>query len=394
MATRVLQLGGGVWMKQSIFKIKELGYEVFCVDANPDAPAFQIADGSRAVNIADVTGVSQYADEIGADVVIPLNDLGVMPSIIANLKRGLKVGAPEDVKYYTDKSEMRKRWASAGVAQPQFVVCESADEIGAAVNQIGYPCIVKPCSKWGSRGVSKVNQPAEIAFAKAFAAGNSTQGKYIVEECMTGIEVSVEGLFSNGNAYVLAIADKELQQHENYRVTTQINYTAALEENILHEIKMLVANAGKAMGFISGALHAECMVTSEGVKMIEMAGRPGGGHIFGVIVEAVSGISMPQAYTEILLGNSTQIEPKFQRGACYKFFNAPTGLFMGVEGIQEAQKMQGVLDIGFTMKVGTQVGYMDHGANRPGFVVTHGLDRNEAISAAQASQASLKFTGQ
>jgi biotin carboxylase len=394
LATRVLQLGGGVWMKQSITKIKELGYEVYCVDANPDAPAFQIADGCRAVNISDVAGVGQYADEIGADVVVPLNDLGVLPSIIANQKRGLNVGSPDDVRFYTDKSEMRKRWALAGVAQPRFLVCDNIDGIEEAVNTIGYPCIVKPCSMWGSRGVSKVNQPEDIAFAKTFAAGNSREGTYIVEQCMTGTEVSVEGLFNNGNAHVLAIADKELQQHDNYRVTTQINYTAALDETILSEIKTLVAQAGKAMGFISGALHAECMVTSDGVKMIEMAGRPGGGHIFGVIVEAVSGISMPQAYTEILLGNSTRVEPRFQRGACYKFFNAPTGLFMGVDGIEQARKMHGVLDIGFTMKAGTQVGFMDHGANRPGFIVTQGMNRNDAISAANNAQASLKFSVQ
>lgn len=380
-------------MKQSILKIQELGYEVFCVDANPEAPAFQIANGSKAINISDVDGVDRYAEEIGADVVVPLNDLGVLPSIHVNRKRGLNVGDPEDVILYTDKSEMRKRWLSAGVSQPHFVICRNIDEIEAAVSSIGYPCIVKPCSMWGSRGVSKVNRPEDIDFAKTFAAGNSRQGTYIVEECMTGIEVSVEGLFSNGKAHVLAIADKELQQHDNYRVTTQINYTAALTENILHEIKNLVANAGKALGFVSGALHAECMVTTEGVKMIEMAGRPGGGHIFGVIVEAVSGVSMPKAYTEILLGNSTQVEPMYQRGACYKFFNAPTGLFNGIEGIEAAKKMYGVLDIGFTMKPGTQVGYMDHGANRPGFVVTHGKDRNDAIHAASAAQDSLKFSG-
>lgn len=378
-------------MKQSIVKIQQLGYEVYCLDANPSAPAFEIADGYRAVNISDVEGVGVYADEMGADVVIPLNDLGVLPSIVANRKRGLNVGSPEDVRLYTDKGEMRKCWLNAKVAQPRFLICDGADTIEAAAEEIGFPCIVKPCSMWGSRGVSKVNHRDELSFAKAFASGNSTQGKFIVEECMEGVEVSVEGLFCNGQAHVLAIADKELQHHDNYRVTTQINYTANLSDEVIVEIKTLVANAGRALGFVSGALHAECMVTSEGVKMIEMAGRPGGGHIFGVIVEAVSGISMPQAYTNILLGNKVSLAPISQKGACYRFFNAPDGVYKSVSGIQQALKMNGILDIGFTMSPGTLVTYMNHGANRPGFVVSMGDDRATAIALAENAIKSLHF---
>ena len=45
---RVLQLGGGVLMSRSIRKIQELGYEVYCVDMNPQAPAFAFADGAAA----------------------------------------------------------------------------------------------------------------------------------------------------------------------------------------------------------------------------------------------------------------------------------------------------------------------------------------------------------
>ena len=384
-------MGGGVLMSRSIQKIKELGYEVYCVDMNPNAPAFAYADGHAAVNISDVDGVGKYADEIGADVVLALNDAGVLPAVYANKKRGLKCYDPEQVKFFTDKGYMRERWKEFGVAQPQFEVCTSAEEITAAVRRIGFPCIVKPCMMWGSRGVSKVNNENDIAFAAQFAMENARGARYIVEEFMSGTEVSIEGLFKDGKAYILAKADKELQQHDNYRVTIQINYEAALPDAILKEVDALVANAGKAMGFESGALHAECMVTPEGVKMIEMAGRPGGGHIFGAIVESVSGVSMPQALTQILLGEEIDPSAKQSRGACYKFFNAPEGVFQRIEKLDEAAQMQGIIDIGFTMAEGTVVRTMDHGANRPGYIVTEGINRDEAMSRAEAAFAALKF---
>jgi biotin carboxylase len=378
-------------MSRSILKIQELGYEVFCVDMNAHAPAFAHANGHAAVNISDVDGVGRYADEIGADVVLALNDAGVLPAVYANKKRGLKCYDPEQVKYFTDKGYMRERWKEFGVAQPAFRVCTNAEEINTAIHAIGFPCIVKPCMMWGSRGVSKVNNENDIAFATQFAIENARGARYIVEEFMSGTEVSIEGLFKNGQAYILAKADKELQQHENYRVTIQINYEAALSSAILLEIDELVSKAGRAMGFESGALHAECMVTPEGVKMIEMAGRPGGGHIFGAIVEAVSGVSMPQALTQILLGEDMDPAARAHRGACYKFFNAPEGVFQSVENILQASQMPGVIDLGFAMSEGTVVRAMDHGANRPGYIVTEGNNRAQAIGCAEAAFAALKF---
>jgi biotin carboxylase len=388
---RVLQLGGGVLMSRSIRKIQELGYEVYCVDMNPHAPAFAFADGHAAVNISDVDGVGRYADDIGADVVLALNDAGVLPAAYANKKRGLKCYDPEEVKYFTDKGYMRQRWKEHDVAQPAFAICTTAEEIEKAIHAIGFPCIVKPCMMWGSRGVSKVNNVDDIAFATRFAMENAKGSRYIVEEFMQGVEVSIEGLFKDGKAYILAKADKELQQHDNYRVTIQINYEANLPPAVLKEIDDLVAGAGKAMGFVAGALHAECMVTPDGVKMIEMAGRPGGGHIFGAIVEAVSGVSMPQALTQILLGEEIDPSARYHHGACYKFFNAPDGVFESVEHVSVAQAMEGIIDLGFTMASGTEVKTMDHGANRPGFVVSQGLNRNEAIRRAEAAFAALKF---
>jgi len=388
---RVLQLGGGVLMARSIRKIQELGYEVYCVDMNAQAPAFAFADGCAAINISDVDGVGRYADEIGADVVLALNDAGVLPAAYANKKRGLKCYDPEEVKYFTDKGYMRQRWKEHGVAQPAFEICTTAVEIENAIRKIGFPCIVKPCMMWGSRGVSKVNNAGDIPFATQFAMENAKGARYIVEEFMQGVEVSIEGLFKDGKAYILAKADKELQQHDNYRVTVQINYEADLSQAVLAEIDALVAHAGKAMGFEAGALHAECMVTPEGVKMIEMAGRPGGGHIFGAIVEAVSGVSMPQALTQILLGEDIDPSAKFSRGACYKFFNAPAGVFESINQLDEAKAMEGIIDLGFTMAAGTEVKTMDHGANRPGFVVAQGNNRTDAIRRAEAAFAALKF---
>src|SRR6266496_2449818 len=74
----VLHLGAGPLMRRTIVRLKEQGYRVFAVDRNPQSPAFAVADGSAPVDVADVAGVAEYARQIGAEVLLSVNDLGVM----------------------------------------------------------------------------------------------------------------------------------------------------------------------------------------------------------------------------------------------------------------------------------------------------------------------------
>jgi biotin carboxylase len=153
----------------------------------------------------------------------------------------------------------------------------------------------------------------------------------------------------------------------------------------------LVKNAVRSLGIEHGAFHCECMVSDTGVQLIELGARGGGGHIFGQIVEVVSGICMPQALVQILLGGDTRIEPLRQHGACYRFFAPPQGVFRAVSGLQKARSMPGVLDVGFSMAPGQLVEAIKGDASRPGFIVTTGSDRAEAIKRADLALSCITY---
>jgi biotin carboxylase len=170
-----------------------------------------------------------------------------------------------------------------------------------------------------------------------------------------------------------------------------LNYPAFFEISQLNLAKDIVAKAAISLGIFNGALHCECMINDNGIFLIEMGARGGGGHIFGQIVEAVSGVRMPVALVRLLMGKKTTVDPQRQRGACYKFFNAPQGVFKDIIGLKTARNMAGVLDMGFELKPGTQVDDISSDANRPGFVVTTGETRKNAIEIAHQAISSLKF---
>jgi biotin carboxylase len=389
----VLHLGAGPLMRRTILRLKENGYRVFAVDRNPQAPALGVADGSAPVDVADAAGVAAYARQIGAEVLLPVNDLGVVTAARVSRELGLP-GLAEDVAWRcVHKGQMRACWKAAGLPQPDFRAGPTLENFAEAARALGFPVLVKPAFGWGSRGVSLASSEGELPWSIDFArqalpAGSSD---LVVESFVAGTEMTIEGLVQHGEAHVLAWSDKEAQEHTRFRVAMALNYPARFATWQLDLARDTVKRAVQALGLENGAFHCECMVNNDGVWLIELAARGGGGHIFGQIVEAVSGVCMPDALVKIILGKPVPLKEGPQQGACYRFFTPPAGFFERVEGIEEARQTRGVLDLGFSMLPGTRVTPVETDAARPGYAVTTGATREEAMANADRAIAALHF---
>jgi len=388
----ILQLGAGDLMRHSIRQIQTSGHQVYAVDKNPSAPAFDIADGHAPIDLIDVEGITAYARQINADAILAVNEAGVLAAASASQALGLRGLHPDTALKALDKGKMRQAWQTVNLSQPGFRIVTSPDEIAMIAPEIGYPLIIKPTMNWGSRGISRVDTAADLQWAIDFAAKNQRNGNIIVEQCIDGIEMTVEGLIHDGDVAILAKSDKEHQPHPKFRVAMGLNYPAKFDNSILQATDTLIVNAAHALGIDNCAIHAEVMVLDEQVYLIEMGARPGGGHIFGQIVEAVSGVPMPQTLTGILLGEAVNIHAKYQRGAVYRFFAPPTGIFRGASGIDDAKNLAGILDFGFHMERGTVVHPIEGDADRPGYCVTSAPTREAAMALADKAVAMMRYT--
>lgn len=391
MAT-ILQLGAGELMKHSIRQIQAMGHEVYAIDKNPNAPAFDIVDGYKPIDLVDTDGITSYAREIGADAILAVNEAGVLSAAKASKRLGLRGLDPEIVIKALDKGKMRQAWQKASLPQPKFVLAQNPEDIPSAVAQIGYPIVIKPTMNWGSRGVSVAETAEDLDWSINFAAQNRKAGTdFSIEEYIVGIELTIEGLIDNDEVIILAKSDKILQSHARYRVDQALHYPANLSDEVLRKVDRLFIQAAQALELNNCALHCEMRIANDEPYLLEMAARPGGGHIFGQIVEAVSGVSMPQALISILLDSDFDKYPKYQHGAVYRFFTPPLGTFMAVEGIDEARSIEGVLDFGFHMPSGTKVEPYADGASRPGYCITTGKTREDAIAIAEKALATLRY---
>lgn len=387
----VLQLGAGRLMCHSIRKLQEIGLRVLAVDGAADAPGFALVEDHAVLDIRDTAAVAAYARSNPVDLILAVNEAGVLAAAEASHQLGLPNLPPEVALRCLNKGLMREAWQKAGLPQPVFHRVTSADAIAAAASSLGYPVILKPAINWGSRGVSRVAEAAELSWAIDYARSNCRDGEFIVEQCISGTEMTIEGLVKHGQPQILAWSDKEPQEHPKYRVAMALNYPARFEDWQLLRAADVVTRAAQALGIVNGAFHCECMVNDKDVFLVEMGGRPGGGHIFGQIVEAASGVCMPQALALLLLGDDPDIRPVRARGACYKFFAPPPGVFQKALGIAEAAGFPGILDFGFHMNPGTVVSAIAGDADRPGYAVTTGDTREQAIENADRAIASIRY---
>ena len=266
---RLLFLPGGQWQVPVIRIAQAMGFHVVCADGTPNAPGFEVADEAVRIPLQDIDGLVELGRSRGVHAVMTEQTDFAVP-IVARVAerlglRGLPVPVADAV---TNKGLMRERAEAAGILQPRFRVCRSAEEARAAVKDLGLPLFYKPLDAQSSRGVGRLvdAEPQHIDGAFAAAAACSSTGGAIFETCLTGIECTVEGFVVDGEPHTLAISDKE--HFPNLPgVAKTLTYPAAFPREVLDRIARASEATVRAMGIPFGITHAEFMVDAAGLPV-------------------------------------------------------------------------------------------------------------------------------
>ncbi|MDV2482612.1 ATP-grasp domain-containing protein [Methanoculleus sp. Wushi-C6] len=387
----IVVLSGGQYSKPVFCTLKDAGFTTVCVDRDPHAPCAALADAFYPVDITDREGVCTVARSNHVDGIMAINDFGTRTASYVAEELGL-VGLPmATVDAANDKGRMRDVWRRHGLSQPKYRVFATSNELTEAAEQIGFPCVVKPTeSGGGGRGVSVLKTPDDIEWAYRFALPYVRNSRFIVEEYMEGIEMTIESFSENGEVTILAMSDK-VKPNLRTRVATSLNYPAAIPEETQDRVRGLVTAAVRAIGVRTGMAHTEVIVTQDGPKLVELGARGGGGHIFHTIIKAVSGFNAPVQTARILTGMPVSMPALTNNGAVYRFFTPPRGILKEVHNLEAAARLEGVLDVGLTKGIGDLVGDFENSLQRTGFLVTLGQNREAAIVAADRAESLVKF---
>ena len=147
----------------------QLGVPVVVGSDRPQVLAAANPGGNLAVSfLAPDEGartILEFSREYPITAVLAADDDGVILAAAASAALGLRHNAVEAVAAARNKHRMREILAEAGLRSPRFqrVAIEADPE--AVAREVSFPCVLKPLSLSGSRGVIRANTVAEFAGA-------------------------------------------------------------------------------------------------------------------------------------------------------------------------------------------------------------------------------------
>ncbi|MCR9258599.1 MAG: formate-dependent phosphoribosylglycinamide formyltransferase [Pseudomonadaceae bacterium] len=184
-ATRVMLLGSGELGKEVTIELQRLGVEVIAVDRYAHAPAMQVAHRSHVVNMLDGTALAAVIAQEQPHLVVPEIEAIATATLVELEREGLAVVPTARAAQLTmDREGIRLLAADAlGIKTSPFVFAEDARAYALAIEQIGFPCVVKPVMSSSGKGQSLVKDAAQAQAAWDYAqeGARGGGGKVIVE---------------------------------------------------------------------------------------------------------------------------------------------------------------------------------------------------------------------
>ncbi len=184
-ATRVMLLGSGELGKEVAIECQRLGIEVIAVDRYPDAPAMHLAHRSHVINMLDGDALQALIAKEKPHFVVPEIEAIATDTLLALETEGQRVVPCARAAKLTMNREGIRRLAAEELAIPtsSYRFADSKEAFLQAVNEIGYPCIIKPVMSSSGKGQSFIRTAEQLDAAWDYAqqGGRAGAGRVIVE---------------------------------------------------------------------------------------------------------------------------------------------------------------------------------------------------------------------
>jgi biotin carboxylase len=328
--------------------------------------------------------IESLAERAPIDAIVAVDDGGTRAAAAAAQRLGLRGNPPAAVARARDKAAMRAALAAAGVPQPGYAVGTDA---AALAGRVGLPCVVKPLTLSGSRGVIRADTAEDAAAAgervRAILAdaGEDPTGDLLVERFVPGAAVAVEALLDRGRLEVLAVFDKPDPLDGPYFEETIYVTPSRLPAETLARVEAATAAAAAAIGLVEGPVHAEMRIGIEGeVTVLELAARSIGG-LCSRSLRFGLGISLEEVILRHALGLPLDHLHREELASGVMMLPIPrAGVLREVRGQDEARAVPGVAGLEISIAPGRPVRPLPEGDRYLGFLFAKG-DTPERVEA-------------
>ncbi len=264
---KILVIGSGGREHALAWKLAQpAGVEVFAAPGNPG-----IARIGTCVSMAQ-------AEELNPDLTVVGPEVPLVEGIVDRWRaRGLRIVGPvqEAAQLEGSKIFAKNFFVQSNIPTAGFVTAESPEEARKAIGRFGFPVVLKADGLAAGKGVVVAHNRGEAETALA-----SLKGRLLVEEFLTGEEVSFIALCDGRDALPLAPTQDHKAVFDGDRGPNTGGMGAYCDSRILTEaqakevLDRVIRPTVERTGF-TGFLYAGLMMTEAGPKVLEFNVRLG-----------------------------------------------------------------------------------------------------------------------
>ncbi len=217
----------------------------------------------------------------GFDAVLCLLDTRLPEAARLAQRLGLRHVNPVSAALLRDKFQVRRRLAECGIAQPAFALATSNAALQTAVTRLGLPVLIKPADGYGSQNIVVLRHPEDLDPRLSpleemlpsrvdYGLGVKANDRLLVERYLGGTVLGCDTLTADGRHCLLGVHEKQFFAPPSFAIRGGCFQPNRLE---FESIERYVFSVLDAVGFDWGAAHTELMITSAGLRLIEINPR-------------------------------------------------------------------------------------------------------------------------
>ncbi|MDT8429732.1 MAG: formate-dependent phosphoribosylglycinamide formyltransferase [Pseudomonadales bacterium] len=298
-ATRVMLLGSGELGKEVVIELMRFGCEVIAVDRYANAPAMQVAHRSHVINMLDAAALRALVEQEKPQLIVPEIEAIATDELLSLEAEGWHVIPSARAARLTMNREGIRRLTAEelGLNTSPYRFAETEEEYRQAVQEIGYPCVIKPIMSSSGKGQSTVKSEADLdqAWTHAQSGGRSGKGKVIVEGFVDfDYEITLLTVrHQAGTSFCAPIGHR--QEKGDYRESWQ---PQAMHPAALQEAQRIADIVTSALGGY-GIFGVEFFVKADKVYFSEVSPRP---HDTGLVTLVSQNLSEFALHVRAILG--------------------------------------------------------------------------------------------
>lgn len=272
---KIILLGSGELGKELVIALKRLGQYVIAVDSYNDAPAQQVADEREVINMLDGDALDAIVAKHQPDLIVPEIEAIRTERFYDYEQQGITVVPSAKAANYTMNRKAIRDLAAKelGLKTAKYEYANSLEELTAAVNIIGIPCVVKPLMSSSGKGQSVIKTTEDIERAWNYAQSGK-RGDYteVIAEAFVKFnsEITLLTVTQKNGPTLFCPPIGHRQERGDYQESWQPAYIKPAD---LQEAERMAEAVTTALTG-AGIFGVEFFLTDDGVYFSELSPRP------------------------------------------------------------------------------------------------------------------------